>query len=51
MKIKKVVEMFDLNVGTIRYYECVGAISPVHLFIVIIVAIVTIIRIILICFI
>lgn len=30
MKIKKVVEMFGLNVGTIRYYERVGAISPVH---------------------
>lgn len=30
MNIKKVAEMFDLSVDTLRYYERVGVIPPVH---------------------
>ncbi|EGO5972414.1 TPA: MerR family transcriptional regulator [Enterococcus faecium] len=30
MNIKKAAEMFDLSVDTLRYYERVGVIPPVH---------------------
>ncbi|MCI3872140.1 MerR family transcriptional regulator [Lactococcus petauri] len=30
MNIKKVAEMFDLSVDTLRYYERVGVIPPIH---------------------
>ena len=30
MNIKKAAEMFDLTTDTLRYYERVGVIPPVH---------------------
>jgi len=30
MNIKKAAEVFELSVDTLRYYERVGVISPVH---------------------
>jgi len=30
MNIKKAAEMFDLSVDTLRYYERVGVIPPIH---------------------